>query len=190
MVANVSSPLGFKPAGKADGTPYTGALTPYKIASAYATSIFTGDVVKLITTGYINLAAAGDQMRGVFMGVRYIDSTGKPQILPYWPASTATFGSADAVAMVCDDPKMLFEAQISAAATQAAVGANFNLVAGTGSTGTGLSAQQIDFASLTTSAAQFGFVRFVDRVDNDPTTAFARGLFIPKSHDYNVTTGI
>lgn len=189
-MANVSSPLGFKPAGKADGTPYSGAVTPYKIAAAYGTGIYLGDVVKLITTGYINLAAAGDQMRGVFAGCTFIDATGTPKRLPYWPASQTTLGSQDAVALIIDDPKVLFEAQINAAATQAAVGANFNLVAGTGSTATGLSAEQIDFASLTTSAAQFGFVRFVDRVDNDPTTAYARGLFIPKSHDYNVTTGI
>lgn len=39
------------------------------VASAYATSLYMGDFVKMVSTGYMEAAAAGDTIYGVFAGV-------------------------------------------------------------------------------------------------------------------------
>lgn len=193
-MTNVNAPLGFRPLGRSDGAPYAGAIRTYRVANAYATSIFMGDTVKFLTTGVIALAAAGDQFRGVFMGCEYLDSTNKLIKSPYWPASTALFGAnlQNSWMKVIDDPNMEFEAQMNAAMTggQADIGANYRLIAGTGSTGSGLSAQQLDYASLTAAADQWRAIRFLERVDNDPTSAFARVVVVPALHDFRVNTAI
>ena len=43
----VSAPYGLKPINLYGGTPFAGATRQYKIASAYNTSIFYGDVVEM-----------------------------------------------------------------------------------------------------------------------------------------------
>ncbi|WP_376956379.1 hypothetical protein ABNQ39_00150 (plasmid) [Azospirillum sp. A26] len=190
-MANVSAPLGFKPERRLDGAAWTGAVASYRIASGYSTSIYNGDVVKLINTGYLNRAGAGDQMRGIFIGCEYTNAAGQRIKSPYWPASVTTLASQDVTAFVIDDPNMVFEAQMNAAATiPADLGANFNIVATAGSAATGLSAEQLDYSTLTTSAAQFRLIEVVSRPDNDPTSAYAKVLVAPALHDFRVNTGI
>lgn len=193
-MANVNAPTGFKPLCKNDGSAYTGALTSYQIANAYNTNIFLGDAVKFLTTGVIAVAAAGDQIRGIFMGCEYLDSTGKLIKSPYWPASTALFGSSskNAWAKVIDDPNMLFECQMNAAPNgQTDCGALFDLTASVaGSTGSGLSGQQIDVSTLATSTKVFRLIRFLERADNDTASIYCRGVYAPALHDFRVNTGI
>ena len=192
-MSNTNTPRGFKPLRYVDNRPFSGGFNTYRIASGYATNIFAGDVVKLLTTGYINKASAGDQMRGVALGFRWTASNGVPQWSAYWPASTVTFNSLDAVIEVIDDPKVIFEAVFTNSTSVPAtadIGANFNLIDNGGSTATGLSGEGIDYTTLTTSAAQFNLIEYVTRIDNDTTSAYSRGQFLPKLHDFNVTTGI
>jgi hypothetical protein len=70
------------------------------------------------------------------------------------------------------------------------IGANFNLYDSGGSAASGLSGEGVDYSTLTTATAQFNLIEYVQRADNDTTSAYSRGQFIPKSHDFNVTTGI
>lgn len=195
-MANVNAPNGFRPLGRSDGAPLGGNLHTYRIASAYNTNIFLGDTVKFLTSGVIALAAAGDQMRGVFMGCKYLDAAGVLQASKYWPANTALFnGSAqNSFALVIDDPNMEFEVQMNAAMAngQADIGANYQLSAGTGSTLSGLSGQQLNYASLTTGADQWRVVRYLERIDNDISVsqAFTRVVAIPALHDFRVNTAI
>ena len=44
----VDAPYGLKPVKMISGSPYTGVTRQYRIASAYNTNIFYGDVVKLV----------------------------------------------------------------------------------------------------------------------------------------------
>jgi hypothetical protein len=190
---NENTPRGFKPVRMVTGAPFSGSMNPYKIANAYGTNIFAGDPVKLLTTGLIEKAAVTDQIRGVFMGVKWVGTDGVSRFSPYWPASTATLGSLGADAMIVDDPDVLFEAQFTnsaSAASQAAVGANFDGYDAGGSTATGISGMGVDFTTLATTAKPWRFIGFVERPDNDQASAYARGLFAPALHDFRVNTGI
>lgn len=196
-MANVNAPNGFRPLGKNDGAAFTGALHTYRVANAYNTNIFLGDAVKFLTTGVIALAAAGDQIRGIFMGCEYLDAAGVLQKSKYWPASQALFGASaqNSWMKIIDDPNMEFEVQMNAAMAngQADIGANYRLTAATaGSTLSGLSGQQLDYATLTTSADQFRVVRYLERIDNDISVsqAFTRVVVVPALHDFRVNTAI
>ena len=192
-MSNPNTPRGFKPLKYSDNRPYSGGMNTYRLPSGYATNIFAGDVVKLISTGYLAKAAAGDQMRGIAAGFKYVSAAGLWVTVPNWLASTVTMGAQDVQVMVIDDPNVVFEAVFTNSASVPAVsniGDNFNLYDSGGSTLTGLSGEGIDLTTATVSAAQFNFLDFVQRADNDPTSAYSRGLFIPKSHDFRVTTGI
>ena len=45
----VSGPYGLVPVKMVSGTPYAGVTRLYSIASGYASNIFKGDAVKLVT---------------------------------------------------------------------------------------------------------------------------------------------
>ena len=170
-MANTDGPFGLRPGRLLDGSPYNGATNPYKATAAYNTTIYRGDPVKMQTTGYVALAAAGDTILGVAMGFRYRDASGSMQFPKYWPASTATFQSEDWEILVADDPDIIFEAQNdsdSVTPSQALVGANADFISThTGSTVTGFSKVEIDTSTATSATANLRLLRFVHRVDNE-----------------------
>ena len=194
---NVNAPFGFRPAKMVGGAPWNGATTSYRLNSGYGSNIFTGDVVKLLTTGYLAVAAATEQMRGVAMGFKWTGTDWIPRIMPYWPSGSVTQGAADVEVLVVDDPNVIFEAQFGGATTDfsvALLGAIFELGAGTGgNTATGQSRQILDITTLKTTAGQFRLLEAVARPDNDLRTgqsAYARVLVQPSLHDFRVNTGI
>lgn len=194
-MANVLAPRGFKPIRRMDGAMWTGQTTPYRIASGEATAIYTYDLVKVTTNGVIQRAAAGDQVRGIFMGVQFLDANGKVNKLPYWPAGQTLFAGLPAnvvEAYVVDDPNIVVEAQFNGAAVpaQADVGATFNIAVGAGVAGDGLSRSTVDYSTLAATAQTFRLLKFLDRPDNDPLSANPRGEFTFAVHDYRVNTGI
>ena len=107
-MANADTPRGFWPIRHLSGG--TIRANKYTIASAYATNIFPGDVVKLVAGGGIEAAAAGNRLLGVFQGVKYTAADGSQVYAKYWPASTV---ATDIEATVYDDPNILFGAQSS-----------------------------------------------------------------------------
>jgi hypothetical protein len=190
---NTNVPRGFKPVRQRGGQYWNGSLTPYRVASAYNTSIFTGDVVKLVTAGTIEKAAVTEQMRGVAMGFQWVGLDGVPRYSPFWPANTVTLGSVPATVMVVDDPDVMFEAVFTNSVTAppvTAIGSNFDAFDAGGSTASGLSGQGIDFTTLATSAKPWRFEDYVQRPDNIIGAAYVRGIFSPQLHDYRVNTGI
>lgn len=192
-MANTNAPRGFWPRKDGIGSAWAATLNSYPIASGYATNIFQNDVVKLLTTGFIAKAAAGDQMRGVAIGFKWTDLTGKLVASPYWPAGTVTKGALDAQVLMIDDPNTVFEAQFTNSASvpaNADQGANFNLFDAGGGTAAGLSGEGIDYSTLTTAAAQFRFLGFSTRPDSDKTSAYSYGMFVPSLHDFRVNTAI
>jgi hypothetical protein len=150
----ISAPFGFRPSYHNSGQMRPKA---YTIATAYAANIFSGDPVKLVADGVIELATtdgtrspgvvATVKMLGIFAGVEYKDVTGKPTVSPFWPTGiTAT----EIVAWVYDDPETLFDVQYNNPDTtggwpydtmQTAVGAecDWTLASPGGSVRTGLS---------------------------------------------------
>ena len=192
----IDGPYGLRPVKMLDNSPYNGATRLYRIASAYATNIFYGDVVKLVTGGTVERDTADAAMTpiGVFMGCTFTDpGTSQPTFKQYWPASTV---ASDAMAYVVDDPNVLFKvAVVSSGTTMSSlaitdIGANLQMVDNTGSTTTGNSKIAGNATSATTNTFP---LRVVDVVTETKTssTAFPEVLVTwNDGHQFNNTTGV
>lgn len=167
---NVARVNGFRPLRYKNGTPWNGAFTEYVIPAANGTATFVGDLVKLgdnadDTENYRACiqAAAGDAVIGVVVGFRpnYDNLNAAPHRL----ASTRR------IAMVVDDPNVLFEAQEDGDSDPLELqdlGANVNFVVGAGSAVTGQSGMQIDSSTHgTTATLPLKLVEAVRRADNE-----------------------
>lgn len=165
MSYGTNAPQGLQPRQYLNGTPWTGQVSPYSIQSGYNASIFSGDPVYVNAGGYIQLAIAGANnaasgIIGVFYGVKYVDTTGTSQTLPYWAANTVTQGGLNAEGFVIDDYNVLYDIQSSnVAVNQGALNATANLVAGAGSTRTGQSGWAVGAAN-NTAGDQVRLIRF------------------------------
>lgn len=161
-MANTSAPNGFRPTRHMSGGAIR--LSEYSIATGYGTNIFLNDPVEMTGTGTnIQLAAATNVDNiGMFAGCRYVNAAGEQKFSNYWPASTT---ATDIVALVYDDPDIIFECQIDTIAA-ADVGQLFDWNAGTGSTVTGVSGAYADAATLATTGRSMRIMRLVPRVDN------------------------
>jgi hypothetical protein len=183
-MANTDTPFGLRPVRHRNGTPWNGKVRPYFIPSTYATALYIGDpVVKTGTSNTarvaapqvgtfaigtlpeVNKATAGDgnAITGVIVGfATNPDSLGTV----YGAASTAR------VAMVCDDPSVVFEIQADGAIPAASVGLNAVLIyTHAGSNFTGLSGAELDTTSDAPAADasnQLTILRIVNREDNTP----------------------
>ena len=76
-MANKDASFGLKPVRMMGGSPYSGGQSRYRIAANYGTSIFQGDIVKQVTGGGVERAAASSTVPvvGVFNGCMYTDPT-------------------------------------------------------------------------------------------------------------------
>ena len=170
-MANTNAPDGFTPAYHI----YGGVIRPaqMRIASGYGSSIFSGDVVTL-SSGYVQQAGATDTPVGVFYGVFYTASDGEPTFSKVWTASTATQGSADAEALVYNDPGIVYEAQFTAGTPAVSfIGNKYTLSTTAGSTVTGRSKEGV---TATTSSGVALCVGFASNPSNS-IGANARALF-------------
>ncbi len=197
-MANADTPFGFRPIRHRNGAPYNGAANPYFIPSTYSGgNMFIGDAVLITGTSNtaavavpgggsfgigtlpeINIAAAGPGVRisGVIVGF-----AADPTALE----NQYRLDDTERVAFVCDDPDIVFEIQCDSATAPAAtnVGAAFNLLLGTGSTTTGLSATELDVSEESTDPQdQLILLRFVNREDNDATLVHAKAEVVISTH--------
>jgi len=149
-MANIDAAFGAKPLRHLTG----GVIraNEWKIIKEYGANVFTGDFVKLVAAGYIEAAAAGERILGVFAGCKYLASNGEVVFKRYWPASTATLNDGDVTAYVYDDPNIVFAIQSAGSTVFADIGNLGNHVAGTGSTSTGQSAFEINGTTGTGTA--------------------------------------
>jgi hypothetical protein len=170
----VNGPYGLIPINLIGGQVFAGATRQIPIASAYATGIFYGDVVKLSSDGVLvkDTGTSTATPVGVFLGCSYTDPTFGKVFRQYYPASTT---ASDIMAYVCDDPDQLFKVAIVSSGTtigtvqRTAVGNNAALVQNSGSTVTGNSGVAIDDTVATTATLP---IRIVDLV---PETSYVSG---------------
>jgi len=150
-MANQDAAFGLKSVGQLGSNVNSEGVTEYSIASGASGNIFSGDPVKMANTGTILVAAAGDQLLGVFRGCKYTNASGEVIYSSYWPDGTV---SSDAVAFVVDDPNALFEVQSAATGSvvQTVVGNNADIVYTSGSTVDGQSGVEISGTTAATSA--------------------------------------
>ena len=180
-MSSTSAPFGFRPSYHNSGQMRPKA---YVIASGYGTNIFQGDPVKLTDNGVIQLGTSdgtrsgtvdGITLLGIFAGVQYNDSSGKPTISPYWPASTT---ATNVTAWVYDDPETLFDVQYTNPGTagtdsvQSAVGeeCDWTVASPGGSTSTGLSNTQL--TAIQATSGQFQITGFGYEITDSLTDAY------------------
>jgi hypothetical protein len=167
-MASSATPYGLRPINVLGGSPNSGALRKYKIASTYDTAIFQGDLVELVAAGTIEKETGTTTANpvGVFLGCEYTDSDMGFIHKNNWVANTV---ATDAMAIICDDPDMLFECQSDATLSQNAIGSNFALVQGAGDATTGVSGVTLNASTLAGTATLP--IRVVDYVDKQGFSA-------------------
>ena len=190
----VSAPYGFRPINRLDGAPYAGATRTYKIASTYNTPIYNGDLVVLVTGGTIEkfTGTASGSPCGVFMGCSYTSSQGQPLNAQYYPGTSVT----NAAAVVVIDPTALFQVVATTAGSAvssgslASIGANVEVVTGTGNANTGDSGMSV-LAGSEAGTAAFP-IRVVDVVYATATGSDTFPELIVKINlnQFNNTTGV
>lgn len=158
-----NNPYGFVPTRHLSG----GLIraNEYRIASTSGTTIGTGDPVKLLSTGYIDQAAAGDRILGIFAGCQYTATDGSVVFSKHWPASTTLQTGSICRAMVFDDPQILYRVQSGGTMTFANAGELADHVVGTVNTTTGQSGAYLN-SSTGTGAAGFRIHRLIDEPGN------------------------
>ena len=164
-----SAPFGFRPAYHPSGLE---RAKKYAIASAYGTAIYKGQPVILNTNGTIVVGTAAADLLGVFAGCEYVDSTGKPTVSTFWPASTAVLAGTVPTAWVYDDPEQIYEVQSDGSIAQTAIGDQAD-VSNVGNNANSLSTATLS-ATLAGAAAQaqFRIIGFGQQIDNLPGDAF------------------
>lgn len=152
-MANKDAAFGLRPSRMMGGAPYSGGQSRYRIASGLAGKIFQGDLVKQVTGGGIERAAASSTVPvvGVFNGCQYTDPTTGEQVFKnYYPGGVA---ASDIIAFVIDDPAVVFEVQADAAFPVADLFGNFDIVdnATTGDVKSGRSNLELDVTTGATT---------------------------------------
>ena len=192
----ISAPYGLVPVKLLSGVPYVGVTRHYGIASAYNTSIFNGDAVKLVTGGTIERDAMDAAMTpiGVFVGCSYTDPTlGYKVFSQYYPANTV---ASDIQAYVVDATDVLFKVAVVSSGTTIGdlaitdIGANVAGVDNTGDSATGNSKCAISDTSATTATLPFRIVGLVDETKNASggyTEAYVKWN---DGHQFNNTLGV
>jgi hypothetical protein len=139
-----TKPFGLQPVNLIGGQPYAGSTREFTITSGYGTALRPGDIVRIASgviakeTGTAAVTAGG--VIGVFLGCSYTDPVLGKTFRQNWTAGTV---AADAVAIVVDDPMVVFRAAyvsgttvISGQTAAAVIGKNVALVQNTTSTTT------------------------------------------------------
>lgn len=207
-MASTASPYGLRAVNELGGLPYAGSTRSFLIDPAgYNTNIYNGSIVRLNTSGYLNIVTTnGDDSTpfpagtiGVFVGCTYTNAQGQIIYSQYYPANTASVQGSSITAYVIDDDRAVFQVQSAGTVAQAALGANVYLNAvqstSTGSTTTGNSNTAVVAGSsaATTSGYAFRVVGFAN-VPGFSTVgdAFTDILvkFNPGAHSYSNATGI
>ena len=188
---NVNAPNGFKPLRHAAGG--TIRENEYPIVSGYGTAIYCGDVVVQGSDGLLARAAAGDtNIIGVFQGVYWVDPDGTPRFEKKWPANQTTLGSANARAVVIDDPYVVFEAQTATGVnlTQSMFGNNVDIVATAGNDATGMSKESLSLSAPGAGAAQVRLLGLIPGRDDSNLGDSARVECMFQEHLLRTVAGI
>jgi len=168
-MSSSASPFGLRPIYSATGTvrPMSG-----QIKSGYGTDIYQYQPVRYglsgdsgSVEGYIVPAAAGDRLTGCFMGIEWVDTTGRQRISNYYPASTTFLTGTTSVVYFTADPYITYEIQGNAPLNIANIGNQYNINSATGTTPIGLSTTALDVSSAA-SNAQLRVIGLSNYIDN------------------------
>ena len=182
-MANPDNPIGFVPV-KLKGGGDNIRLGNYTIADRYGTALGKGDPVQMTGTGRnIEKAEATNVNNvGVFQGCSYIDAQGNPVFSEYWPATTDTKATAGAVAIVIDDPNVIFRIQTDTLSA-VDVGKLVDWDAGTPSATTRLSGTEL-VASVQADSGKSIRILGLSSIEGNEYGAYAKADVMFASHIY------
>ena len=152
-MANVDKAFGMRPLGNLSASGSQKQFG-YEIADNQAGAIYQGDLVTVYDGYLVQFDPSSHTAAvGVFNGCNYIDpTTGKPTWKNYYPGGV-NITQGKIIADVMDDPNQLFIIQNDGTSAAANYGKNADVVMGTGSTTTGVSAMVLDTSSIANTAA-------------------------------------
>jgi hypothetical protein len=131
MAANTYAPSGFKTSRMRFGGTPNYMTQEMQVAYNYATVIGFGDLVKIGTSGFVELVLAGGSVGtcGVFRGCRFYDpNLGRTRWSPKWPGVSLVNSALRVYADIDSDPALTFEVQYHGTAlTQTVIGQNLDL---------------------------------------------------------------
>lgn len=182
-----SAPFGFRLARQ---PMVHGVARPFPLLSGYAVTLQPGDAVNLLGTigttsngGTVGLATT-DQTRtgtvsgvpvlGIFVGVEYTDTAGRPVKDSTWTASTATLDSANAIAWVIEGDQNEFVVQADGAIGTIEIGAQYDMI-GFAAAGTKFSAQMLNTTTgplADDAQGQFQLLGFVEDAKNSQADTY------------------
>ena len=163
-MANTSAPFGLRPVRNANGTPWTGKPGHYYLPTSDTHVVFIGDPVDVVGTSNTTevVCLGGTFPPGTLQTVTHAtlaDTNFVSGVVVGFEAVTrdsTTYreASTERVALVADDPDLIFEIQDDGATalTTSSVGLNAIIESGTGSTATGLSGYTLDTNGTAPSA--------------------------------------
>ena len=186
-MANKDAAFGLKATGKVGQNRDNQGLSEYSIAAS-ASAIYQWDPVKMLATGTVGVAAAGDVLLGSLNGVFYTDaSTSKPTWANHLAASnTAT----DIVGFVADDPYERFEIQSAGTVAQTNIGNCADIVYAAGATPNYISNVEIS-GTMAATAAQLKIIGVSKDPDNNELgSANANVIVTINEHFLNTAAGI
>lgn len=168
MSNGVNAPYGLSPFQYLGGAPWDGKVRTYLIAPGLPISIFSGDPVTISSTGtgkisgtiypYNPATSTTIAPVGVFVGCKYVvpgqTVANSTTSFSYWPSGQTLAPGTVALAMVVDDPFVVYKIQTDAAAgvLQTSLGLNFNITYTPGS-GNAQSGSSVAALASGTSAA-------------------------------------
>jgi len=163
-MANLNAANGFTPLRHLTG----GVIraNEYPILSGFAANLASGDLVTLSANGTLIRGTAGGVALGVFYGVEYIATDGSVKFEKVWNTGTVTKDAVNAKAYVYDDPNITYKVQVNGTMVSTAVGALANVTIGTFNSTYGHSTDELDFATLATTAKVLRILRLIDYPNN------------------------
>lgn len=111
MSYGTNAPQGLVPVRYLNGAPWNDATNEYPIASGYSSNIGKGDPVAALSDGTIGIGVAGATCRGVFMGCKFYQPDGTFRFQNNWIASTTIASNTTVMALIADDPNLVFNVQ-------------------------------------------------------------------------------
>ena len=163
-MANNFAPFGLLPSRRIDGAAWTDQLTPVLIAGGNAHSFFRGDLVAILSTGYIDRLAGSSSFAATYSGIGVfwgVETTATTSGSPWANTYVASANANDARALIIMDKNVVFRCQVGTGAAPGSAGGpvtianlyqNAPFLNGTGNTASGLSGGYLDNANIADTA--------------------------------------
>ena len=204
-MANLNAPVGLKPVKHLDGSSWNQQVTLYYVPSSDTNAYFIGDVVVSVANGDVltgasavtlfgsrNAASSTGAPRGVVVGLgAQVNTPGGSSPQPFDPnnlniVSIPATKTQNYYVWVCDDPTVIFEAQVDTIANTA-LNKNAPLFVGLAPTAPQNQSQTFvqGSAAATTQALPIKIIGAPFRIDNDLTSpgTFAKVLVKFNQHE-------